>query len=254
MRFEDHERERLLSEGYKEIFDHPGYFVNRHGIVMDLKNGEARETRIYVDPDGYHNVTLIDSFGVPELVEIHKLVASMFIKNPEGYREVRHLDGDKSNNSYINLVWAELNDDDYYVREYSEPIAKAVVKNTDPRRPKKVYCYDTDTTYPSVNKAAEDLGIAPSKLSDYLKRGAGSIKGYHLCYDNDKMEFFKDQAKWFKNDKVFYGKNVETGKIIVFLSISAAARESGLDRRTVLRMLENEDEFSGWVFFRKKVT
>lgn len=30
-----------------------------------------------------------------------------FIDNPNGYREVNHIDGDKSNNDYTNLEWCD---------------------------------------------------------------------------------------------------------------------------------------------------
>ena len=39
--------------------------------------------------------------------QVNQLVANGFIPNPDEYRYVRHLDGDKSNCHYLNLAWGE---------------------------------------------------------------------------------------------------------------------------------------------------
>lgn len=36
---------------------------------------------------------------------IHRLVATHFLPNPNGYPEVNHIDGDKTNNIHTNLEW-----------------------------------------------------------------------------------------------------------------------------------------------------
>ena len=36
---------------------------------------------------------------------VHQLVARVYVPNPNGYKEVHHLDGDKLNNHADNLIW-----------------------------------------------------------------------------------------------------------------------------------------------------
>lgn len=51
---------------------------------------------------GYLTVEL-GSKGTP--FRIHRLVASLYVDNPEGLKEVNHKDGDKANNCANNLEW-----------------------------------------------------------------------------------------------------------------------------------------------------
>lgn len=37
---------------------------------------------------------------------IHRLVAIAFIKNPNGYKEINHIDGNKQNNNVENIEWS----------------------------------------------------------------------------------------------------------------------------------------------------
>lgn len=52
------------------------------------------------DGVGYKKVSIH-----PEVLKVHRLVASAFIDNPNNYRCVNHKDGDKSNNHVDNLEW-----------------------------------------------------------------------------------------------------------------------------------------------------
>lgn len=54
---------------------------------------------------GYLSVWLYDGNGGRTQASIHRLVASAFLENPFGYKEVNHLDEDKANNCASNLQW-----------------------------------------------------------------------------------------------------------------------------------------------------
>lgn len=40
-------------------------------------------------------------------VTIHRLIATLFIPNPMGHKEINHIDGDKLNNRADNLEWTD---------------------------------------------------------------------------------------------------------------------------------------------------
>ena len=46
---------------------------------------------------GYHRITLYDK-GKKQRIFIHRLVATLFLPNPNNYSEVNHIDGNKNNN------------------------------------------------------------------------------------------------------------------------------------------------------------
>lgn len=55
----------------------------------------------------------------------HRLVAEYFISNPNGYKEVNHIDGNKTNNDVSNLEWCSRSMNNKHafqtgLRQYSE--------------------------------------------------------------------------------------------------------------------------------------
>ncbi|CAJ1226638.1 NUMOD4 domain-containing protein [Lactiplantibacillus xiangfangensis] len=55
--------------------------------------------------DGYARVSIRDDFGKQHEYRVNKLVATVFIPNPENKSSVNHIDGDKLNNAVSNLEW-----------------------------------------------------------------------------------------------------------------------------------------------------
>lgn len=68
------------------------------------------ELRQHENADGYMVVTLFTKNGSGKLLystreRVHRIVATVFVENPNGYNEVNHKDFNRKNNHYSNLEW-----------------------------------------------------------------------------------------------------------------------------------------------------
>lgn len=53
----------------------------------------------------YWRIAIFYKNGTKIYESIHRLVAKMFVDNPNNYAQVNHIDGDKNNNNNNNLEW-----------------------------------------------------------------------------------------------------------------------------------------------------
>lgn len=87
----------------------PGYRVTDEGRVFSTEHnwrgyGE-RELSQLPHKDGYLTVRLVID-GKRKRFAVHRLVAAQYLPpRPSDQHEVRHLDGDKTNNRASNLAW-----------------------------------------------------------------------------------------------------------------------------------------------------
>ena len=77
---------------------------NRDGQVSSFPLKE-RLLKPQINPNGYLQIMLEDDNGVKRLLYVHRIVAQMFIDNPRGFKDVRHINGNKTDNSVTNLEW-----------------------------------------------------------------------------------------------------------------------------------------------------
>lgn len=93
------------TDGYREIPGTNGmYLVNRFGDIYSV--GSRKTLKPKITKDGYC-YTAIRRNGKVAWVRYHRIVAEVFIPNPDGLETVNHKDGNKCNNSVDNLEWAD---------------------------------------------------------------------------------------------------------------------------------------------------
>jgi hypothetical protein len=97
----------MASEIWRTVEEFPEYEVSNLGRVKSL-NYNGTKQAVVLKPvkqkKGYLKIGLYKNKKYYSR-QIHRLVATAFIDNPDKLPQVNHIDGDKNNNSVYNLEW-----------------------------------------------------------------------------------------------------------------------------------------------------
>ena len=99
----------MEQEIWKPVKGFENYEVSNLGKVKSLnyhRTGVEKVLKPSNDKDGYLQVVLFKN-GKPKMFRVHRLVASAFIPNPEGFEQVNHRDEVKDNNCVENIEWCD---------------------------------------------------------------------------------------------------------------------------------------------------
>lgn len=152
------------------------YEVSDDGQVRSLCKRYGNETRILkqgLGSRGYLNVTLCRK-GKQKTVNVHRLVATVFLENPQSFPCVNHKDQNKTNNSVSNLEWCSY----YQNNVYGDRLTKSALKRSIP-----VVCVETGVRYSSAYAAQRITGIYQSGICECCNGKAKTAGGYHWSFD-----------------------------------------------------------------------
>ena len=97
----------MSNEIFKDIEGYKGlYQISNLGNVKSLHCNKEKIMKLTIRSKNYpyYFVGLLKN-GKRKYFAVHRLVAMMFIPNPNNYEQVDHLDGNKLNNNVENLEW-----------------------------------------------------------------------------------------------------------------------------------------------------
>lgn len=126
------------SSVYKELPQDNNYLVYEDGRIFSKKTNRFLKGKI--DNMGYlvYALAIQDKFSIisnrklSKMVYAHRLVAELFLENPNDYPYVHHKDENKLNNHYSNLEWVSPKLNSFYhnmVKEKKEIIPKYYEKD-----------------------------------------------------------------------------------------------------------------------------
>lgn len=160
-----------------------GYSVSSDGNVRSDSSG--RNKYLTLNKCGYLQVHLHKD-GFTSFPLVHRLVAQAFIPNPNGFPQVNHINGIKTDNRVENLEWvtASTNQRHRYDVLKKQKTAWDVCAANASRR-KAVVCVDTGEWYESVASAAKATKGKRSALSMHLTGRNKTYKGSRWRYANE---------------------------------------------------------------------
>jgi len=86
----------------KKILNYPNYLISKEGQIYSIKTNKIKVSEIY--QNGYCRIEICNENGNKKFY-IHRLVAEVYIPNPNNYNQVNHKDLNKHNNNINNLEW-----------------------------------------------------------------------------------------------------------------------------------------------------
>lgn len=161
----------MEEELWREWPQDPRIKVSNMGNVISYKRGSGYPLKVTHDNHGYQRVGA-GYHGWATLV--HRLVAETWIPNPNHYRDVNHINGDKDDNRVENLEWVTHSQNLYHAYR------TGLNKNVTPVR-----IVETGETFESMSECARRIGGNHRRISDCLAGRQSTHRGYHFEYVED---------------------------------------------------------------------
>lgn len=174
-----------MEEVYKVIDDYERYSVSNLGNVINNVSKKQLKTRCSY---GYCRVTLYDENHQRKDFMVHRLVAMMFVANPENLPCVNHKDECRSNNIYTNLEWCTYEYNNNYGNHNSK-IAESMSGDRNHSfgktagnayRAAPIRCIETGEIYQCQVDAANAVGVCKSAINNVLTGLRKTAGGYHF--------------------------------------------------------------------------
>lgn len=186
------------------VYDYTGlYQVSNIGRIriVDYRGTGTTKIKKLQRPDGKYVTVSLTKNKKLETFNVHRIVATAFIPNPDNLPQVNHKDEDKANNRVDNLEWCDAKYNINYGnrtkkqsetqtgKEFSEERKKNISKSktgkcTGRNNPhsKKVICVETGQVFETLKEASEWCGVS---IQNAVRKDSRTAGGYHWKYYKD---------------------------------------------------------------------
>ncbi len=185
-----------MDEIWKDIPGYEGkYQISSTGEVKSLNYRGSNKSKLLkqrYDKNGYKEVRLSKN-NISTSYRTHRLVAMVFIPNPNNLPMVNHIDECKSNNNVNNLEWCDAKYNNNYgsMKEHlkGEKSPLYGVKGKEHPKSKAILMYTKDgkfiRRFDSTAEACEYLGkkYLGNSINHCLKGKSKSAYGYVFQYE-----------------------------------------------------------------------
>lgn len=130
--------------------------------------------------------------GNTKTIDVHRIIATTFIENKQGYDTVNHIDGNPMNNSVDNLEWVSRKENIIHAFKHNlihtmkpiamlDPITREIIK-----------------VYPSESEACRKIGVKQGKIRRSIQN-AWKCHGYYWRYYSIENEPATTIEEWQGN-------------------------------------------------------
>lgn len=242
-----------MDERWKRVVGAPDYWISTKARVWS--SIQQRFIEGCTNDRGYTDFSL-RVYGHRVRKYLHRMLGEVFIPNPHGYPEVRHLDDNPLNNDLDNLEWGtqlhnmrDCIDNGHFRYLTREDIERA---NAIRRTPIVAIRFRDGKVrhFISQQEAARQLGLEQSSINGVLRGKSRGSGGYYFVFERD----FDDAVDYINRDyhrrKIpVKAINVSTGEIRVYPNARTASRELGVHESSISTILRGKGRSAkGWTF------
>ena len=155
-------------ELWKEWPQDPRIKVSNKGNVISCKRGAGHPLKVYHINSGYQAVSAGFN-GSTQLV--HRMVAETWLGDPNHYKQVNHINGDKDDNRVDNLEWVTQS------QNIRHAFRTGLIATGVPIR-----IVETGEVFESVSECAMRIGGDQSNIAKCLAGKRSTHLGYHFEY------------------------------------------------------------------------
>jgi hypothetical protein len=194
------------SEIWKIHPDYPNYKISNFG---NIRNKYDRNLKNISKEGNYKTIHLFNVNGVRKSWYIHRIVATLFIPNPENKETVNHIDHNPSNNHLSNLEWATVTEQNNHKRktdiEHKQKIGNRSVWRLDKDCQTRLEKYDSIVlAAESVVKSGEYTDIISIRQhictvarQRVISGGLRNLNAYGFGWEYDSDNKYEDEV-WTK--------------------------------------------------------
>ena len=136
----------------KELSEFPEYKFYTDGQVYSYWRNRFLIPAI--SAQGYYRLYLYNKQGEKKRFTLHRLIATLFIENPNNYKLVNHINGNKLDNRMVNLEWCTA----LYNTQHA--FKSGLLNNFEPKPIKQLSTTDKFIAeYRSIREACRKTGI-----------------------------------------------------------------------------------------------
>lgn len=149
------------------------YQISTFGNVRKRTANGFKPITSRPNAEGYFTVRIKNACFMPQTFYLHRLVAVTFVKNPNSYDTVDHIDGDKSNNEIHNLRWVSR------ATNISLGHEDKRIKQMYPKHPVRLEKGNRSVMFETMTKAALFLGCSVHAVQASA-HGHYNVKGWKV--------------------------------------------------------------------------